>query len=309
MRKQKDGFTGERSLVLPESRIRELRKNPWFEALYLTDIGHYPCAQNHYRQRDEPIGEHILIYCMEGSGYFSICDKEYRVTGNQFFILPPGVPHRYGADSGNPWTIYWLHFGGTMAPFYSSGLYEPQELAPQANARLGERIALFETIYRTLEWGYSNENLLYATSVLHHLLASFRFVHQFRDRRDQSARTDIVDTALLFMQENIEKKLSVSELASYVGYSVSHLTALFQARTGLTPIAAFNRLRIRQACLLLDSTDMKINRICHKVGISDCFYFSRLFRKETGMSPTAYRNRGQGGIRPLPPKFDKPQLL
>ena len=96
-------------------------------------------------------------------------------------------------------------------------------LAPQANARLGERIALFETIYRTLEWGYSNENLLYATSVLHHLLASFRFVHQFRGRRDQSARTDIVDTALLFMfmQENIEKKLSVSELASYVGYSVS----------------------------------------------------------------------------------------
>lgn len=294
MRKQKDGFTGERCLVLPESRIREVRRNPWFAALYVTDIGHYPHARNHYRQRDEPIGEHILIYCMEGSGYFSIGGKEYRVTENQFFILPPGVPHRYGADDRNPWTIYWIHFGGTMAPYYSNGLYEPQELAPMAHSRLGERIALFETIYRTLEWGYGNENLLYAASVLHHLLASFRFIHQFRGRWDEFVQTDIVDTAILFMQENIEKKISVGELAAYVGYSVSHLTALFHARTGLAPIACFNRLKIRQACRLLDSTDMKVNQICHKVGVGDCFYFSRLFRKETGMSPTAYRKREQG---------------
>lgn len=289
MRRQKDGFIGERSLVLPESRIGELKKNPLFAALYVTDIGHYPHAHNHYRQRREPIEQYILIYCIEGGGYFSVGGREYRVSENQFFILPPGVPHAYGADGRNPWTIYWIHYGGTMAACYSDGLYAPRELAPQVNARFAERIALFETIYRTLEWGYGNENLLYASSVLHHLLASFRFVHQFRGRWDESVQADIVETAVLFMEENIEKKVSVAELASYVGYSVSHFTALFHARTGLSPIACFNRIRIRRACRLLETTDMKINQICHKVGIRDCFYFSRLFRRETGMSPMAYR--------------------
>lgn len=294
MRKQKDGFAGERSLVLPESRIGELRKNPLFAALYVTDIGYYPHARNHYRQRSESIGQYVLIYCVEGSGYFSIFDKEYRVTGNRFFVLPPGVPHTYGTDEQNPWTIYWIHYDGTMAAYYSSGLYEPQELTPQANSRFSDRISLFETIYRTLEWGYSNENLLYASSVLHHLLASFRFVHQFRGKWNESVQADIVDTAIHFMEENIEKKLSVKELASYVGYSVSHLSALFHARTGLAPIACFNRLKIRRASLLLDTTDMRINQICHKIGICDCFYFSRWFRKEMGMSPMEYRKLKKG---------------
>lgn len=289
MRKKKDGFAGEQTLVLAESRIRELVKNPLFAALYVTDIGYYPHAQNHYRQRVEPIEQYILIYCMEGNGYFSIFGKEYRVTGNQFFSLPPGVPHTYWSDQQNPWTIYWIHYGGTMAGYYSNGLCGPQEIAPQANSRLSDRISLFETIFRTLEWGYSNENLLYASSVLHHLLASFRFVHQFRGRWDESIQAGIVDTAMLFMKENIEKTLSVAELASYVGYSVSHFAALFHARAGLSPIACFNRLKIQRACHLLDSTDMKINQICYKIGITDCFYFSRLFRKETGMSPMAYR--------------------
>lgn len=46
---------------------------------------------------------------------------------------------------------------------------------------------------------------------------------------------------------------------------------------------------MQQACLLLDTTDMKINQICYKIGIEDTYYFSRLFSKIMGMSPREYR--------------------
>ena len=50
----------------------------------------------------------------------------------------------------------------------------------------------------------------------------------------------------------------------------------------------------KQACLLLDTTDMKINQICYKIGIEDTYYFSRLFSKIMGMSPREYRKSKKG---------------
>ena len=294
MQQQKDGFAGERALVLPDPLVLEFGQDPQLAALSITDIGHYPCARNHYRERTTPINQYILIYCTEGRGQFSLQGRSHTVSRNQFFILPPGIPHAYGADRQAPWTIYWIHFGGTMAPQYGNGLGVPCEVAPPAEADTNDRIDLFETIFRTLEWGYGNDNLHYASAVLHHLLASFRYARQFVGQRETSLQNDIVDTAILFMKRNIERKLTVGEIAAQVGYSPSHFVSLFSARTGQTPIACLNQLRIQMACRLLDQTHMKINQICHKVGIDDCFYFSRLFRKEMGISPTDYREQPKG---------------
>ena len=64
---------------------------------------------------------------------------------------------------------------------------------------------------------------------------------------------------------------------------------LFKKQTGHSPLTYFNLLKMQQACLLLDTTDMKINQICYKIGIEDTYYFSRLFSKIMGMSPREYR--------------------
>ena len=92
------------------------------------------------------------------------------------------------------------------------------------------------------------------------------------------------------MEENIETRLSLEEVADYLGYSVSHLSAMFKKAMGVSTINYFNRLKIKKACSLLCDTDMKISQISHKVGISDSYYFSRLFSKIVGMSPKVYRN-------------------
>ena len=64
MIRQKDGFQGERQIVLPPVIVEMERKDPLVSSLYVTDIGYYPNATNHYRARKQPIDQYVLIYCV-----------------------------------------------------------------------------------------------------------------------------------------------------------------------------------------------------------------------------------------------------
>jgi AraC-like DNA-binding protein len=91
------------------------------------------------------------------------------------------------------------------------------------------------------------------------------------------------------MRENIENSISIKEVLHYVGYSQSHFSTLFKNRTGMSPLSYINHLKVEHASYLLKTTDLKVNQICYKVGIEDPLYFSRLFSKVMGMSPTKYK--------------------
>ena len=85
----KEGFKGERIVVLPGFLIEELKRDPLGRELYITDIGYYPHAGFHYCERkEEDSNEFVLIYCVEGEGWFELDCKRYDVGANQFFILP-----------------------------------------------------------------------------------------------------------------------------------------------------------------------------------------------------------------------------
>lgn len=295
MIKRKDGFTGERALVLPQSVIQEMENDPLSSILHITDIGYYPKAWHHFRERKEPICQFVFIYCTEGAGWFRLDGQEYVITANQYFILPAGKEHAYGADEENPWTIYWIHFKGKLASCFTGHTSRPTEIKPGIHSRISNRIDLFEEIFRTLGMGYSHENLLYACSMFYHYLGTLRYLQQYRDaaRTDLEA-SDIVTAAIHYMKENIEKKLTLAEIATHTGYSPSHFSVLFSKRTGYAPLAYFNQLKIQQACQLLDFTDMKVNQLCYKIGIEDTYYFSRLFSKIMGMSPREYKKMKKG---------------
>lgn len=114
MIKRKDGFSGERALVVPHSIIEEMEKHPLMAPLHITDIGYYPKAEYHYRERREPITQYILIYNVEGRGWYQLDGQKYEVKSNQYFILPAGKPHAYGSYENEGWTIYWIHFKGSL---------------------------------------------------------------------------------------------------------------------------------------------------------------------------------------------------
>lgn len=295
MIKLKDGFSGERALVLPQSVVQEMEKDALSSILHITDIGYYPKALHHFRERTEPISQFVFIYCIEGAGWFRCGEQEYKVSANQYFILPAGQPHAYGSDDSNPWTIYWIHFKGKLASYFAGQAFRPIDIKPSVQSRISNRNELFEEIFRTLEMGYSHENLLYASSAFHYYLGSLRYLQQYREAvRNESDKNDIVTAAIHFMKENLEKKLTLADLAAHIGYSPSHFSVLFSKRTGYAPLTYFNQLKIQQACQLLDFTDMKVNQICYKIGIEDTYYFSRLFSKVMGMSPREYKKQKKG---------------
>lgn len=294
MPRLKDGFRGERAVILPRMIIEQMENDPLLAVLHVTDIGYYPRAAHHYRIRREGVGQYVLIYCTDGAGWYVVNGVKYLVCANQFAILPSGFPHEYGADAENPWTIYWIHFKGLLAENYVCADAAPVTLHPSAQSRINQRINFFEEIFLTLKMSYSLENLRYASSIFHHFMGSLCYWQQYRNAGIQVDEESLLTSIVHFMNEHIERKLSLADMAAFAGYSTSHFSALFSELTGQSPMTYFNQLRIQRACELLDFTDMKVNQICFKIGIEDPYYFSRLFKQVMGYSPREYRRMKQG---------------
>ena len=295
MIKIKEGFKGERFATLPEGILQEYSRNPLVRNLYIRKMGFFPHVKYHYVQKEKGCDYGMLIYCTGGKGWYKIEEKTYEIKENQYIIIPPNVPYSFGADDSDPWTIYWIHFKGILAPYYAKGASHPMDIQPERHSRISNRMNVFEEIFNTLRSGYSNENLRYVSSLFHYYLGSLRYIQQYRKANaDATDDGDMTRTAIHFMKENMEKHITLQNMADHVGYSPSHFSMLFKKQTGHAPLAYFNLLKIQQACFMLDSTDMKVNQICYKVGIEDAYYFSRLFSKIMGMSPGEYRKTKKG---------------
>jgi AraC family transcriptional regulator len=84
-------------------------------------------------------------------------------------------------------------------------------------------------------------------------------------------------------------------VARYVGVSKDHLTRCFRQQTGVTPMTYLTRYRVNQAKQLLATQEDSVAEIATMVGFASIAYFSRVFRREVGVSPRAYRQNGCTG--------------
>lgn len=288
--KLKDGFKGSRSFVFPRDISEWMVEDPITKDLFITDIGYYPVAKYHYRERPNGCAQNVLLYCTDGCGWCSVNHRKVKLNTHQFIILPANVPHAYGADPDSPWSIYWVHFSGFKADYFTKFLEGVQELYPSENSRLSDRINLFEEIFNTLIKGYSKDNIYYAMSCFHYFLGSLIYTNKYRETAKKQ-EIDVVEKSIHYMNENIERKITLQELADNISYSSSHYSTLFHAKTGYSPLNYFMRLKIQKSCKLLEFTNMKIYEIAYKLGFEDSFYFCRVFTKIMGVSPSKFRSR------------------
>lgn len=288
--KKEDGFPGQISFVMPEKIIRLIRQNPLISDLYLTDIGYYPQASHHFRERPGGSAQFILIYCIDGKGEIKLGDKSYDLAADHFFIIPSGISHSYHSDEKDPWSIYWIHFTGSKASLFSRYGCQCISIERGVASRSNDRINLFTEIFQNLYCGFSNETLEYVNLCLTYLLASFTHLIPFQLIK-HTIEKDPVARSINFMMENLGGKLNLNEIALKTALSVSHYSRLFQNRTGHSPIDYFIQLKIQRACQLLDNSELIIADISRETGFEDQFYFSRMFRKVMGMSPSEYRKR------------------
>ena len=293
MELKKEGFKGQRAIVLPQAIKNCLKENELTSLLYVTDIGYYPNATGHYRSRHAGVDQNILIYCTEGKGWVSINGIKNVVSKNDFFIIEANTPHSYGASPENPWSIYWIHFTGEKRNLFRTIHNKVLRIDEMPEARKEDRLKMFEEIFLNMEMGYSIDNLEYVSLCLWHFIASFRFIPQYRTI-NKIPKSDIVQTAINYMRENLQKKLTLENLASHVGYSPSHFGQLFKEKTGQSPLNYLCQLKIQRACQMLDFTDMKIKEITEELGFYDQYHFSKTFLKQVGETPTQYKKRDKG---------------
>lgn len=100
-----------------------------------------------------------------------------------------------------------------------------------------------------------------------------------------------MDTAITYFNTNYNRAINVEEYASSIGMSISWFIRSFKKYTGNTPIQFLTSLRMTNAQVLLETTSYSINEIASIVGYNNPLYFSRLFHKQKGCSPSEYRAR------------------
>jgi AraC-like DNA-binding protein/ActR/RegA family two-component response regulator len=129
-----------------------------------------------------------------------------------------------------------------------------------------------------------NKGLYSLEETLAHLDAAL----EHRRKLSGDARR-LVRKAMAFLHEHYADPLTRADIARHVGLDEDYLTHCFGQELGVTPITYLNRYRVNQARQLLTHTDKSITVIALDVGFADSGYFSRIFRREVGMSPQAYR--------------------
>ena len=273
---------------IPDDVIQHQRQHELLSGLFPIRTGHYYRASGHVAER-ETIGEYIVIYCHDGRGWLRMAGREHRIISGDVLFVMQGQAHAYGADADDPWSIYWSHFGGEQI---AAILDLAHVTLAEPVVRGGDRtniLSLFNALAGTLQAGYSLHHLLRASAVLRHVLSELALLNAYTPAAD--AKGLDVEQTIRYMLDHLAESCSLEDLARQAHLSVSHFSHQFRDRTGYAPIDYCIRLKIQKACELLETTNLKIEDISDQLGYRDPFYFSRLFKKITGVPPSAYRER------------------
>lgn len=284
----KDGFINEKIILCPNSIIRQLEDITIFNNLFITDIGFFPNAKFHYRERINGIDEFILILCTKGKGVIEFNNKKFSLFKNELIIIPNNTPHLYYSDNLDPWDILWVHFKGYYTDYYFKNYKFDNTIECTLDDFRFVKI-LFSEIFEALEGGLTENNLVLSSQILSHILSIITLRNKF-DTKATNNKSIYIDQAIVFMKNNINRPLSLDDIANNVGLSRSHISLIFKDETGYSPVDFFTHLKIQKSCTMLKYSDMPIKEISATLGFNDQYYFSRVFKKIIGCSPLQYRN-------------------
>jgi len=284
------GFAGERISVLPRLCVSEALRHPVTSRLLVTDSGFFPRASEHDRARPHGSGEAVLIVCVEGVGWCEVDGTRHRVMPGQVVALAPHTPHRYGASTQDPWSVWWVHLLGSdvvdLVAAVGASRAQPVLDVPE----LPRAVALLEEVVAGMERDDLARTLQLGAGAAWNLLALLS-ISPYQPSRE---RADPAQVAISHIQHHYSDKMTVPELASMVGLSTSHFAALFRRATGCGPREYQTRLRMLKARQLLDTTDLPVATVARSVGYDDPFHFARQFRAAHGVTASEHRSRTKG---------------
>lgn len=252
---------------------------------------------NSGRQQCEPgytwgpgVRDHFLVHhVISGCGSYTAAGITYTVKAGDTFIVYPSVIVTYQADLLDPWEYCWVGFNGAEArimiaqtPFTPTAPVAAFPCAPSVcDAILDIHSAA----------GTTPASQLRTIGLLHLFLALLmEQADMIPSHTDLSL--DYVESAIRFIAHNYSSAVDISAVASSAGISRSHLYRVFMRHIGTPPNEYLTRFRISQACELLERSSLPVSAVAASVGYDDQLYFSRVFKKMTGKSPTQLRETG-----------------
>ncbi|SFP66009.1 AraC-type DNA-binding protein [Oscillibacter sp. PC13] len=235
------------------------------------------------------VRDHFLIhYVVSGKGIYDNGGRTFVLQKGETFLVRPEEIVYYRADEEEPWEYYWVGFSGPAAALLLAQTPFTRQhpvLRPAAGERL--RQALLD-IYKARGTDYPS-----AVRMAGYLQAALGLLMEPQGERGEEALSLYARRGSAYMQQNYSRSISVEEAARQAGVSRSCLYRAFRAEFGCSPSAYLTRYRIQRACQLLRYSGLSVGEVAASVGFEDRLYFSRAFRRETGYSPTEYRNGRQ----------------
>ena len=243
---------------------------------------------------DRPSGMKGWIINMTVRGRGTVFDgpDAFGCATGDLLLFPPDARHYYGrAADCDEWFHRWVYFRprGFWAPWlqWPNQTHKVGRMSLGAAALVAEFQGLFEQIDAAHRGGKSTSEEL-AINLLERLLIRCREeAPDFRSR----ARDERVQAACQYIANNLALDLAQEQVAAHVCLSPSRLAHLFREQTGVSMVRWREDQRVILAKHMLQSTRLPVSTVAARVGYEDQLYFSRVFRKRVGVSPTEFRHR------------------
>jgi AraC-like DNA-binding protein len=234
------------------------------------------------------IRDHYLIhFILKGSGTFYVNGKSYKIKENQGFLICPDIVTYYEADSEEPWIYTWVGFKGIKAEYYLK-LANLDQGNPVFECEEGAFVKkCFEDMRKATELRYGRE--LRLQGLLSMFLSELIEEAGKNVTISSNYKEVYIKKSLQFVETNYSSKISISEMAKSVGLNKNYFSTFFRENIGVTPQQYIIKYRINKACELMSNDGLTIGDISRSVGYDDTLGFSKIFKKEKGISPKEYR--------------------
>jgi AraC-type DNA-binding domain-containing proteins len=245
-----------------------------------------------------------LSYVIKGSGTRIVGDTMETFMNGEVVFLPPGMPHgwyfdQYDHDEEGKIENITIVFSDSLLANSIAVFPETKpfisriEEYKHAIRFEGDTLCRLQMIMTDMLLQNDMERVASLIQLLSVIASSHetRVVGLFNKRQNKSAVK--IQEVWRYIVHNYQRKISLDEVAQYVGMNRSSFCIFFKREKGKSFFTALNEYRIDCSCLMLRETTKPIADICFSVGFEDVPYYNRTFKKMKGETPKNYRAKNQ----------------